>query len=66
LAAGIACSVLIALFMQGELSFDRFHADADRIYRVIEERICALTGNRSTSSIRWVRSARRWNLSTNL
>lgn len=34
LAVGIACCVLIALFVQSELSFDRFHSGADRIYRI--------------------------------
>ena len=34
LAVGLACGVLILLFVRDELSYDRFHADADRIYRV--------------------------------
>jgi putative ABC transport system permease protein len=34
LAIGIACCVLILLYIQDELSFDRFHEKADRIYRV--------------------------------
>lgn len=34
LAIGIACCVLILLYVQDELSFDRFHEEADRIYRV--------------------------------
>ena len=34
LALGIACCVFIALFVQSELGFDRFHAGADRIYRI--------------------------------
>ena len=34
LALGIACCVLILLFVRDELSFDRFHDDAERIYRV--------------------------------
>ncbi|MBX2877549.1 MAG: ABC transporter permease [Saprospiraceae bacterium] len=33
LAIGIAGSILIALFLQDELSFDRMFQDADRIYR---------------------------------
>lgn len=33
LAVGIACSVLIMLFIKSELSFDRFHVKSDRIYR---------------------------------
>jgi ABC-type antimicrobial peptide transport system permease subunit len=35
LAAGMACSVLILLWVRNELSYDRFHADAENIYRVI-------------------------------
>jgi len=35
LALGLACCVLILFFVQDELSFDRFHTDADRIYRVV-------------------------------
>ncbi len=33
LAIGIACCVLIMLFVTDELSYDRFHTKADRIYR---------------------------------
>lgn len=31
---GMACSLMIFLFVQDELQYDRHHADADRIYRV--------------------------------
>jgi putative ABC transport system permease protein len=34
LAVGIACCILILLWVQGELSFDRFHKNAKEIYRV--------------------------------
>lgn len=34
LAIGIGCCALIMLYVQDELSFDRFHKNADRIYRV--------------------------------
>ena len=34
LAIGIACSVLILLFVTHELSYDKFHEKADRIYRL--------------------------------
>ncbi|MBN2205873.1 MAG: ABC transporter permease, partial [Candidatus Aminicenantes bacterium] len=34
LAAGMACSVLIGLFVAHEKSYDRFHEKADRIFRV--------------------------------
>jgi len=37
LAAGMACSILILLWVRNELSYDRFHANAGNIYRVILE-----------------------------
>ena len=33
-AAAMACALVIFLFIQHEWSFDRFHADADRIFRL--------------------------------
>ncbi|MFC1564570.1 ABC transporter permease [candidate division KSB1 bacterium] len=35
LSLGLACSILITLFIADELSFDRFHDKADQIYSVI-------------------------------
>ena len=35
LAIGIACSLIIALFILHELSFDNYHEKKDRLYRVI-------------------------------
>ncbi len=37
LASGMACSILIFLWVQNELSFDKFNANAKRIYRVTGE-----------------------------
>ncbi|MBN1221904.1 MAG: ABC transporter permease [Candidatus Aminicenantes bacterium] len=34
LAVGIACCIFILLFVRSELSCDRFHDKAERIYRV--------------------------------
>ncbi len=34
LAVGLACFLLIALYIQNELQYDRFHLNADRIVRV--------------------------------
>ena len=34
LATGIAASLFIMLFVQDELSFDTFHKDAERVYRI--------------------------------
>ena len=36
LAVGLAVCILIFLWVQDELGYDRFHNNADRIYRVIE------------------------------
>ncbi len=36
LAIGIACSILILLYVSNELSYDRFYTNGDRIYRVDE------------------------------
>lgn len=35
LAIGMACSILILLWVQDELSYDRFNANADQLYRLI-------------------------------
>jgi putative ABC transport system permease protein len=35
LAIGIACSIIITAFILNELSWDKFHEKADRIYRLI-------------------------------
>ncbi|GAB3489543.1 ABC transporter permease [Spirosoma knui] len=37
LAMGIACCLLIALYVYDEWTFDRFHRHADTIYRVVEK-----------------------------
>ena len=34
LAIGMACCILIVSFIATELSYDRFHKNADRIYRL--------------------------------
>ena len=38
LATGMAVCLVIILFVAGELSFDNFHGNSDRIYRVALER----------------------------
>ena len=35
LGTGLACVVLITLFVRDELSYDRFHENKDRIYRLV-------------------------------
>lgn len=37
LAIGLACCLLILLWVQDELSFDRFHTNADNLYRVEQD-----------------------------
>jgi putative ABC transport system permease protein len=37
LAIGIACFMLIYLFVKDELSYDKFHSKADRIFRLTEK-----------------------------
>ena len=37
LSIGLACSLLIALFVLDELSYDRFNTRADLIYRIDEQ-----------------------------
>ncbi|UCG27513.1 MAG: ABC transporter permease [Bacteroidales bacterium] len=34
LAIGLACSILISLYVINEITYDRFHEDAERIYRI--------------------------------
>ena len=36
LAVGMACTILILLWVQDELSFDNFNKNAEKIYRVVE------------------------------
>lgn len=38
LASGLACFILILIFVQHELSYDRFHKNSDQLYRVIQRR----------------------------
>jgi putative ABC transport system permease protein len=45
LTIGMACFILIGLWVKDELSFDRFHRNKDRIYRILNR-----TQNGNTSS----------------
>ncbi|MEL6772605.1 MAG: ABC transporter permease, partial [Bacteroidota bacterium] len=46
LALGLACFVLIAVFVEHEWSFDRHHPEADRLYRVEQVMPRAFMGTR--------------------
>ena len=37
LALGLACCLLVVLFIQDELAYDRFHEEGDRVYRLVSE-----------------------------
>ena len=38
LSLGLACAMLIILYVKDEVSFDRFHKNVDNIYRVVSQR----------------------------
>ena len=52
LAAGISCCVFILLYVAEELSYDKFHKDVDRIYRVTME-IESETASQPYTMIAW-------------
>jgi len=37
LSTGMACFIIIFLYIKSELSYDRYHANADHIYRVVKD-----------------------------
>ncbi len=39
LAMGLACSILILLYVTDELSYDRFHSKGESLYRVVKDHI---------------------------
>ncbi len=47
LAIGMACSILILLWVRDELSFDRFHANAAQIHRVYRDEAVTAPGSGS-------------------
>ena len=50
LAIGMACAIFILLYVNFELSYDSYHKDADRIYRIANEQVTS-NGNRYYSAI---------------
>lgn len=51
LTLGFSCFLLLALYVQDELSFDMFHRDADRIYRILQHEQQDNGTTRNVSSI---------------
>ena len=51
LTLGFSCFILLALYLHDELSFDRFHADAEKIYRIIQHEQQENGTIRSVSSV---------------
>ncbi|MEO9964961.1 MAG: ABC transporter permease [Reichenbachiella sp.] len=49
LALGITCCLLIMIYISDELSYDRMHSKADRIYRINEFMVDENAGERSSS-----------------
>jgi len=49
LAIGLAVTMVITLYIMDDLSFDRFHKDADRIYRILSIGVKRGTKNSITS-----------------
>src|SRR3954470_11153211 len=39
LSIGLACAMLIILYVKDEVSFDRFHSNVGNIYRVVSENV---------------------------
>jgi len=39
LAAGVACSMVVILYVTNELTYDTYHSDFDRIYRIATRRV---------------------------
>lgn len=50
LAIGMACAIFILLYVELELSYDNFHKDSDRIYRIANEQVTS-KGNRYYSGV---------------
>lgn len=49
LALGMACGIMILQWVRFELSYDAFHPNAERIYRVVQEQRFRATRNKSRS-----------------
>ena len=52
LAIGMACCLLLFMYVYEELTFDRYHRDIERVFRVYEE-INSAAGSRTYAPIAW-------------
>ena len=52
LALGIACCIFIVIFVNDELSYDKFNSKVDQTYRIIEFINSEGAGERSYTSLR--------------
>jgi putative ABC transport system permease protein len=50
IAMGIACCVVIIIFVNNELTYDSYHNDAERIYRIALHKISNIGESRSAST----------------
>lgn len=57
LALGIACCLLLFLFIEREWSYDRFHENADRIYRVVSTQTVLSGDVNHTSNVQFLLGA---------
>jgi len=53
LAVGMACSFLVLIYIYDELSYDRFHEKADRLYRIVRLLQKRLLNGILGTKIRW-------------
>src|SRR5688572_27005525 len=53
LTTGLICFWLIGLYIFDELTFDAFHKDANRIYRIIEHRTSAVGKGSKIAGVAW-------------
>lgn len=51
LTIGFTSSIIIGLYLHSELTYDKFHSKADRIYRVIDFRLTDGVGERMASTV---------------
>ena len=50
LTIGMTCFILIALYIQHELSYDKFHKNSDQIYRIVKKMENTYRGNDMSST----------------